>query len=268
MNVSQKINVIEAFFIFTFSFFSYIFSQKLLSDYFNLFFSIILSQIIFFFFPILYYLKNLGLSIKKILRFNLITKPHVYTFLFFVYFAIEIFIYSINYFQYLIFPDYYSLFKSELEKGYNLIFQNLNNNLFYAIFAVAVVPAFVEELIFRGFLQKTFETVFNYKIAIVLTSIIFAFVHFSIVNFVSLFVLSIILGFVVYYTNSIFTTIIIHFLVNFTTIMLNYYFGRLPDAINFNFLGANIFIFLIALILIFLILNVFKTYFYNHLIKY
>lgn len=94
-------------------------------------------------------------------------------------------------------------------------------------FAVVSIIPFIEELLFRGFLQSWLKTTFGRSIAILLTSLIFASFHFSIsqgienIEFISsLFLLSCYLGFVKERQQSLWASIGLHMTFNFISILM------------------------------------------------
>jgi membrane protease YdiL (CAAX protease family) len=95
----------------------------------------------------------------------------------------------------------------------------LNYPILFALTAVSVVTIipYVEEMLFRGFLQAWLKTTFNRSTAIIATSIIFASFHFSVsqgienVEFIaSLFLLSCFLGFLKERQRSLWASIGLH----------------------------------------------------------
>lgn len=105
----------------------------------------------------------------------------------------------------------------------------LDNPLLLGITAVAVVSVipFIEELLFRGFLQSWLKTIFGRAKAIVITSIIFALFHFSLsqgvenIEFIaSLFVLSCYLGFIKEKQQSLWASIGLHSTFNFVSLSM------------------------------------------------
>jgi membrane protease YdiL (CAAX protease family) len=89
--------------------------------------------------------------------------------------------------------------------------------------AVALVPAIVEELYFRGALQSNLKAWSgNYWIAIIVTSIIFSAFHFSYFGFLSRMGLGIVLGFIFQYTKSIWLCMLMHFINNGVAIVALY----------------------------------------------
>lgn len=83
--------------------------------------------------------------------------------------------------------------------------------LFYVLLVVALVPAFCEELLFRGLVQKNFERGLKGWWGIILPGIIFGAYHFNPFSFLPLVVLGIYLGFLVFRSDSILTSIVAHF---------------------------------------------------------
>jgi membrane protease YdiL (CAAX protease family) len=94
---------------------------------------------------------------------------------------------------------------------------NLNSffRYFISMIGIALFPALLEEVCFRGGLQNILTRWFKGPwIAIILTAIIFSAVHGSYYGFLVRFVLGMILGLVFYYSGSLWLSIIIHFLYN------------------------------------------------------
>jgi membrane protease YdiL (CAAX protease family) len=97
-------------------------------------------------------------------------------------------------------------------------------DLLFAIIAVAVVPAIVEELFFRASLQKIImDWTGKPYVAIVVTAVIFSAFHFSYFGFLSRMSLGIILGIIYYYTKTIWLPILMHFINNGIGITILYF---------------------------------------------
>lgn len=101
------------------------------------------------------------------------------------------------------------------------------------VLAVITVVPFLEELLFRGFLQSWLKSVSNRSIAIGLTSLIFASFHFSIsqgienIEFlVSLFLLSCFLGFVKERQKSLWASVGLHATFNFISVLMLFGSGK------------------------------------------
>jgi uncharacterized protein len=106
-------------------------------------------------------------------------------------------------------------------------------DLLLAIVAIAVVPAIVEELYFRGTLQKTI-TDWSGKpfVAIVITAILFSAFHFSYFGFLSRMSLGIVLGLIYYYTKTIWLPILMHFVNNAIGVAALYAVRNNPKKID------------------------------------
>ena len=88
-------------------------------------------------------------------------------------------------------------------------------DLLYAILAVALVPAIVEELFFRASLQKILiDWSGKPYVAIVVTAILFSAFHFSYFGFLSRMSLGIVLGCIYYFSKSIWLPMLMHFINN------------------------------------------------------
>jgi membrane protease YdiL (CAAX protease family) len=93
-----------------------------------------------------------------------------------------------------------------------------------SILLIAVVPAFCEELFFRGMLMKFAHTLFKkWWLSIIISSLLFAAFHTSISEFVPIFLAGIILGSVYYLTSSIWMSILLHLLFNGLQVVLGMY---------------------------------------------
>lgn len=85
---------------------------------------------------------------------------------------------------------------------------------FSALFCYTVLPAVLEEFVFRGVVFSVYEKSCGGLGAIVATAILFAEIHFSGSEFFSYFLSGIILGAVVYITRSLLPAILLHFVNN------------------------------------------------------
>lgn len=126
------------------------------------------------------------------------------------------------------------------------------------VFALAVTPAFCEEVLFRGYLQRQFERAAGVAGGIVLTGLLFGLYHFRLSQAVPLAVLGIFLGYVVWRTGSIWVPIVIHFVNNAFAIAANSYVASNPDIgiadidamrVPFTVLAGGTAIFIIVIML-------------------
>jgi membrane protease YdiL (CAAX protease family) len=97
------------------------------------------------------------------------------------------------------------------------------------LFLIALIPAIGEELTFRGVLQHLFtKATNNIYVGVVLSAFLFALIHFQPFNFLPIFALGLMYGFIVIYTGSIWISIILHFANNALSISfmhLERYYG-------------------------------------------
>ena len=106
-------------------------------------------------------------------------------------------------------------------------------DLLFAIIAVAVVPAIVEELFFRASLQKILmDWTGKPYVAIILTAVIFSAFHFSYFGFLSRMSLGIILGIIYYYTKTIWLPMLMHFINNGIGITILYFVRNDPKKMD------------------------------------
>lgn len=93
--------------------------------------------------------------------------------------------------------------------------------LLVGILAIGIVPAVVEEFLFRGLILRGYER-FGSRIAIVMTGILFGMLHLQLMSIPSIILVGIIISYVVYRTNSIIAGMIYHFLHNSIAVGLLY----------------------------------------------
>jgi uncharacterized protein len=101
------------------------------------------------------------------------------------------------------------------------------NDLFVNFIVVAVLPALGEELFFRGSLQNILERwTQRPAVAIILSSVFFAFFHLSFFKFLPILVLGIALGTLFYMTRNLWYSIFFHFVNNSMALLASYYAQR------------------------------------------
>ncbi len=121
------------------------------------------------------------------------------------------------------------------------------------ITVIAIVPAICEEVLFRGFIQRSFEFKLKPVWAAFVTAVFFGAFHVNPYAFIPLVALGFYFGFAVYKSNSILVSIILHFFNNFISILLFFMIGN-EDLINSD-VGSDVdlssalslFLFLLAL---------------------
>lgn len=107
---------------------------------------------------------------------------------------------------------------------------NMNDLLLNLIF-IALAPAVFEELFFRGTLQGLLIELFgSAHIGIVVCSFVFAAIHLNAEQFIPMFFLALVLGYVCYYSRSIWPSIVLHFFNNAFAVWVTYMQDRMPVA--------------------------------------
>lgn len=95
---------------------------------------------------------------------------------------------------------------------------------------IAFIPGLGEELIFRGIIQKELYRYFKSPwVAIIVASLIFSAMHFQFAGFLPRFFLGMILGLLFYWTNNLWTSILVHSFNNAFQVILTYFNPKLMD---------------------------------------
>ena len=91
------------------------------------------------------------------------------------------------------------------------------------LLVLALIPAIGEELTFRGVLQQALtKGCKNVHVAVWLSAFIFSFIHFQFYGFLPRMFLGLLLGYLFYYSGSIWTSILMHFANNGTAVVVSY----------------------------------------------
>ena len=90
------------------------------------------------------------------------------------------------------------------------------------LLVIALIPAIGEELTFRGVVQQALTRRCHPHVAIWLSAFIFSFIHFQFYGFLPRMFLGLILGYMFYYSGSIWTSILMHFINNGTAVVVAY----------------------------------------------
>ncbi|MEX0598110.1 MAG: CPBP family intramembrane glutamic endopeptidase, partial [Candidatus Paceibacterota bacterium] len=107
--------------------------------------------------------------------------------------------------------------------------------LFFNLIVIAVIPAFGEELLFRGIIQKLLNRWFGHAHwAIIATAFLFSAMHIQFLSFLPRFFLGLILGYLFYWSGSIWLTILVHFVNNAVATIFYFYFygGYIGDYLE------------------------------------
>ena len=95
--------------------------------------------------------------------------------------------------------------------------------LLFNLLVIALIPAIGEELTFRGVLQQSLvKRCKNVHVGIILSAAIFSFIHFQFYGFLPRMFLGILLGYMFYYSGSLWTSILMHFINNGAAVVVAY----------------------------------------------
>lgn len=98
------------------------------------------------------------------------------------------------------------------------------------ILMIGILPAIGEEFLFRGVLQRLFhEWSKNIHLAVFFSAFLFSFIHFQFYGFIPRFALGMVLGYSFYWTGTLWTPILIHFINNSLAVLV-YYFTKMEGA--------------------------------------
>lgn len=146
---------------------------------------------------------------------------------------------------------------TELEKGAGKQMEaflkvNRSSDILINILVIAVLPAFCEELCFRGAMQRILIHITKTPwMGIIVAAILFSALHFQFQGFLPRMFLGIVLGALFWYSGSLWPSIIAHFVNNATQVIAVSY---APKYINSN-PGLPVYLGVISGILVFLILR-------------
>jgi len=105
-----------------------------------------------------------------------------------------------------------------------LLVMNHPLDLLVNLLVIAIIPGLGEELIFRGIIQKELQSYFKSPwMAVFVASVIFSAMHFQFAGFIPRFLLGMILGLLFYWTNNLWTSIVVHAFNNAFQVILSYF---------------------------------------------
>ena len=242
-------------------------------------FMTILGQILFIFLPALFFSKWIYGDVSKIISLKL---PKWKELLFFVLGIIiltpllQSYLYIQNYFieQWAESSQFINSIKFLLDSLNELIEKTFGNliradniaEMILVIITISIVPAICEEVMFRGYIQRSFGFKFKPHIAAIITALFFALYHFNPYGLIPLAIIGFYLGFAAYTSQSLVIPMVIHFLNNFFAVLLYFIIGddelfksNVSDAAS---LDSNVFYFVLLLFmfvaLMFFIRNYYK----------
>lgn len=106
---------------------------------------------------------------------------------------------------------------------------NAETGLLFNLVVLAVTPAFCEELLFRGYVQRQLERGTGAAWGILLSGLFFGFYHLRLTQVIPLSVLGVYLAYLVWRTGSLWPAILVHFLNNAMAVLLGAYMSARPE---------------------------------------
>lgn len=108
------------------------------------------------------------------------------------------------------------------QKAYSILFNEKTvTNIGANILTIAILPAVLEELFFRGCLQRSVSKLTsNSHSAIWITAIIFSLLHFQVAGFIPRIILGALLGYLYFWSKNIWVPIVVHAINNATVILV------------------------------------------------
>ena len=114
-------------------------------------------------------------------------------------------------------------------------------DLLYTLIVIAVIPAIGEELLFRGYLQqKIGKWLKNPHTAIVITAFLFSAIHLDVQGIIPRFVLGVLLGYLYYWSKSLWLPILAHFVNNAQAVIFSYPLFKIDSGAYSVFSEAKI----------------------------
>ena len=116
----------------------------------------------------------------------------------------------------------------------------IENGRYYlmAIASMALAPAVLEEFMFRGVIQRGYEG-YGRAVSIILTGIMFAFLHLSVVTIPAIIFMGILLCYIAYRADSVWASIAYHFTNNMIAITIAYVSSLISNMLPGDFQGMS-----------------------------
>lgn len=107
------------------------------------------------------------------------------------------------------------------------------------LLVLALVPAIAEELFFRGALQRLLTDAINAHLAIWAAAFVFSAIHFQFYGFVPRLLLGAALGYLYWYSGSLWPSVVAHFVNNAMTVILAFAAARTTLPIDSDTIGSG-----------------------------
>jgi uncharacterized protein len=128
----------------------------------------------------------------------------------------------------LVYSLFLALFNARAQPDFSPIFADASFPWLILV-AGAVIAPFVEEIIFRGFIFAGFKARYGWVKAAVLSSGLFAIIHFQPLAIIGIFLMGMIFAFLYHYSGSIWPAIIMHMSTNLLALGAALILARFPE---------------------------------------
>ena len=187
-------------------------------------FSTIAIQVVFFLVPSCAYIVARRKNVKEVLRLNKISIGNGLIVFGMTLFAIPL-IGFINLLIHLLISTFGRPLPNPLPEINNV------TELFLGLIVLALCPAICEEVMARGVIMRGYER-FGKKTALIVSALLFSIMHRNIQTIIPIFLIGLLLGYVVYRTNSIFAGVIAHFTNNSIAVLATYGVRKLQQMLS------------------------------------
>jgi len=226
----------------------------------------IAGQILFILLPALLFSKWIYGDISKIISLKLPNWKELSLFIIGIIILtplLQSYLYIQNYFfeQWAASSEFINSVKILLDSLNELIEKTFGNlmkaqnipEILLVVITISIVPAISEEVMFRGYIQRSFQFKLKPYMAAFITALFFAAYHFNPYGIIPLAVLGFYFGYAAYASQSLIIPIILHFLNNFFAVMLYFIIGDdeliTSDVSAAASLNTNILYFFLMLLL-------------------
>lgn len=186
---------------------------------------ILITEFILILLPVLIFLFSFRFDVKNVLRLNKPTFWNMFLIFWIMLFSIPVSS-GINVLNLWIIKSVFGKIEvPAVPVGENMI------GLLVSVFVIAVSAGICEEVLFRGVIMRGFERRGAVK-AIVITGIVFGFMHLDFQKLIGTMLLGILIGYLVYRGNSLYCGIFAHFLNNAIATVGTYYAARASEYLE------------------------------------
>ena len=102
--------------------------------------------------------------------------------------------------------------------------------IWFGLFHIALIPAFCEEILFRGYVLRAFEKSWGIVVAVIVSGIIFGLFHIQLANLLPLATLGVILALMTWLSGSLWPAIVAHFINNGAAVLVGASYPELMFA--------------------------------------